>query len=178
MAQDSSPRRFIITGMSGTGKTAVLEALRREGHACFTEPARLLLEARLPEQGDGFASSFIQLMVERSRADHEAVEGGVAFYDRGLPDAVAYSVRFGVAPGAARVAAETHRYESDVFVAPPWPEIFVHDEYRRAPFDEYLRFHELLLRTYRDLGYSLIDLPKVPVAERVNFIRAHVACVA
>lgn len=174
MRRQSATKRFVITGMSGTGKTAVLEALRREGRGCFEEPARKLLQAHLPEDGDYFAPSFISLMLQQSLADFEAADSGVAFYDRGLPDTVAYAIRFGVDAELCRFAAQTHRYESEVFVAPPWPEIFERDEYRRATYEDYLKFHDLLLKTYRDLGYSLVDLPKVPVSDRVRFIQSYV----
>lgn len=161
--------------MSGTGKTAVLEALRRERFECFEEPARMLLEARLPEGGDDFAASFIRLMLQQSLSDWKTAASGVAFYDRGLPDTVAYSVRFGVAPEQCLSAAKAHRYETDVFVAPPWPEIFEQDQHRRASYDEYLNFHDLLRETYRGLGYTLVELPRVPVRDRVAFIQSHVA---
>ena len=134
----------------------------------------MLLKAHLPDEGDGFASSFIRLMLEQSLSDYEEAIGDVVFYDRGLPDTVAYAIRFGVASAACRSAAKTHRYELEVFVAPPWPEIFEHDEYRKAPYADYLKFHELLLETYQGLGYSLIELPKVAVSERIEFIQSHV----
>ncbi len=172
MFTDSSVRRIVITGMSGTGKTAVLNELRTAGYTCFDEPARKILEARLAGEGEGFGAAFVKLMLQQSLADFsEAATTKIAFFDRGLPDVVAYAIRFDVAPDAYRAKAQEHRYEAKVFVTPPWPEIFKHDPYRRASYDDYLRFHDLLLKTYEELGYSPIDLPKQAVHERVAFIR-------
>lgn len=165
--------RYIITGMSGTGKTVLLERFRREDYCCFDEPARKILAAHLPEEGEGFARSFIDLMLRQSLSDYKAATGPVAFYDRGLPDVVAYAVRFGVDAGESRAAAKAHQYEPTVFVAPPWPEIFEHDEYRRASFEDYLEFHDLLLDTYRQLGYACIELPRESVSRRMEFVMAH-----
>jgi predicted ATPase len=167
-------RRIIFTGMSGTGKTALLDELRLEGFQCFEEPGRKILEERLSKQGDDFAASFIELMLRQSLSDFEGATNGTAFYDRGLPDTVAYAIRFGVTPGACSAAAETHRYETSVFVAPPWPEIFEQDEFRRATYDEYTKFHELLLTTYERLGYSLFELPKKSIRDRVEYIHTHI----
>lgn len=122
----------------------------------------------------GFARSFIALMLKQSLSDYHAAKSDIVFYDRGLPDTVAYAVRFGVDPGSCGAAAEVHRYESVVFLAPPWPEIFVHDEYRKASYDDYLNFHELLLETYQSLGYSLIELPQSSVHDRVTFVQSHI----
>lgn len=171
MSMSSSARRFVITGMSGTGKTALLNELRTLGYPCFEEPARKILEARLPEEGDGWAQSFIALMLQHSLADFNKADAAqITFFDRGLPDTVAYAIRFGVAPNNCRAAAEKYRYEATVFVAPPWPEIFKHDPHRRASFDDYLKFHNLLVQTYEDLGYSLIELPRLPVHDRAAYI--------
>jgi predicted ATPase len=158
--------------MSGTGKTTVLEELRAQGFACFDEPGRAVLNhgseaaKRLPE-------TFIQGMLDHSLRDYsKADELQLAFYDRGLPDIVAYAHRFKVDPVPSQNAAETHRYESFVFVAPPWNEIFVNDDVRRASFDDYLHFHESILNTYENMSYSIKVLPKATVYERVEFIKA------
>ena len=160
--------------MSGTGKTALVEQLRLESYPCFPEPARQILEAHLPEEGDGFAASFIELMLKQSLSDFHAAPSGISFYDRGLPDTAAYAIRFGVDPEPCMMAAESLRYETQVFVAPPWPDIFVHDEYRRAPYDDYVQFHKRLLETYQLLGYTLVELPKDSVSKRVKFVQSRI----
>jgi predicted ATPase len=78
-----------------------------------------------------------------------------------------------VEPTGARVfreGSETFRYNHSVFIAPAWREIFQQDRERKQDFDEAVRTYEVLVGTYKALGYELIELPRVPVAERVRFV--------
>jgi len=52
--------------------------------------------------------------MRQSLSDFEGATNGTAFYDRGLPDIVAYAIRFGVASGACSTAAEAHRYAGNL----------------------------------------------------------------
>ena len=91
------------------------------------------------------------------------------FFDRGLIDA---SVALQHLSGKPTLNAikRSHRYHQRVFLAPPWPEIYVTDNERRHSLDaavaEYLR----LVDAYPALGYEVTILPKVGVAERAEFV--------
>jgi len=61
-----------------------------------------------------------------------------------------------------------------VFVAPPWPELFRKDDERRHTLDDALKEYPLTLDAYLECGYELVELPKLPVAARVQFILQHV----
>jgi predicted ATPase len=173
--QSKHSRRFILAGTSGTGKTALLQGLSDCGFCCFQEPGRKILAAHLAGEGEGFARSFVNLMKDQFISDFEAASSEpVSFYDRGLPDTVAYAIRFGVDAEPFLAVARVHRYETPVFLAPLWPEIFEYDEWRRAPYDDYVRFHEHIVESYRQLGYPLIELPKQSVEYRVSFIMDHI----
>ena len=73
-----------------------------------------------------------------------------------------------------RAAARIYRYAKKVFVTPPWPEIFRQDEERRHSFEDALAQYPLALEVYLRCGYALIEIPKLPVAERVDFVLAQV----
>ena len=96
---------------------------------------------------------------------------GPAFFDRGTVDAVSFleHLRLSVPPPLAD-AAERLRYCPTVFVAPPWPEIFATDAERRHGFDEAVAQYASLRRTYERLGYRLVELPKIAVAARAQFV--------
>src|SRR3989344_4023737 len=66
--------------------------------------------------------------------------------------------------------AQSHRYHSRIFLAPPWPEIYVQDEERRHSMDEARAEFERLQRTYPALGYAVSRLPKIRVAHRADFV--------
>jgi predicted ATPase len=97
-----------------------------------------------------------------------ALDGWV-FFDRGLVDAAAALQHL---TGELVLAAlgQAHRYHRRVFLAPPWPEIYVTDRERRHGLDAAIAEYSRLLEVYPLLGYEVSVLPKVGVAERADFV--------
>jgi predicted ATPase len=99
--------------------------------------------------------------------------GGPTFFDRGIPDLVGYHPMMGrPTPPHFVAAAERFRYRHRVFVAPPWPEIYVNDTERKQDFAEALRSYDAVLDAYRTCGYELVVLPKSTVDERLALVLA------
>lgn len=177
----SHPERYIFTGMSGTGKSALLCALAQSGSPCFEEVVRQVLKHQLSIDGPALPAKdpgeFVREMLRRSISDFEGAKGYDApvFYDRGIPDMVAYARRFGVDPRESLDAALTYRYSQPVFVAPPWREIFHPDEFRGASFEQYVEFHDLILDSYQELGYTLVELPKKAISVRLRYVQSQIA---
>jgi predicted ATPase len=93
------------------------------------------------------------------------------FFDRGVPDVAGYLRLIGAAvPPHVQRAAQSIRYERRVFIAPPWPEIYVQDAERKQDFAEAARTYEALTAAYVEYGYELCILPKCSVSERVDFV--------
>lgn len=67
-------------------------------------------------------------------------------------------------------AASIFRYHRRVLIAPPWPEIFAQDSERTQSFGEAVATYEMIVGTYAALGYELIQIPAMPVTERVEFV--------
>jgi predicted ATPase len=171
MSEADTTRRFVITGTSGSGKSTLLEGLRLAGFSVYEEAGRKVLTNGSTEAKRD-ADVFVQDMLSIAVTDFQAAwRNSIAFFDRGIPDTLAYAIRFKVPIEQFKQASERHRYQSQVFVLPPWEDIFHNDEVRRATFDSYVNFHKLLLDTYSELGYSCIDVPKCSVADRVCFIK-------
>ncbi|MDF6690574.1 AAA family ATPase, partial [Escherichia coli] len=96
-------------------------------------------------------------------------------FDRGTPECIAHMKRLSLDRNPAYVeASQARRYANTVFVAEPWPEIYVCDQWRRAPFARAARSFEPTVLAYVDEGYTTCVLPKVSVERRVAFILAHV----
>ena len=118
-------------------------------------------------------AAFARRTIEMALADRREAEAlaGLVFFDRGLVDAAA---AFEHAAGEAAILrlGGAHRYNSDVFLVPPWPEIHVHDAERQLGFDQAVAEYVRLERAYRALGYAVHVLPKVSVAARADFILA------
>ncbi len=166
--------RYVITGGLGTGKTSVLSALDPVLET-VAEPARELIAEHRAATGeatlDHDPALFVERLIERSIEKYWSVsDGAMAVFDRGLPDCVAYAAVSGLDTSRAFEIAAEHRYDSPVFVAPPWREIYATDDMRKATLSQAEAFHEEVVTTYDRLGYEMVELPKMPVADRVDFV--------
>jgi predicted ATPase len=102
--------------------------------------------------------------------DATAIKEKIIFMDRGLPDVVAYMDCFQQAYGAHfNRTCEENTY-NQVFLLPPWTEIHTSDNERYENYDEALRIHDCLEATYKRFGYSVHEVPKLSVENRVRFI--------
>jgi predicted ATPase len=70
-------------------------------------------------------------------------------------------------------ATKLFRYAHRIFVTPPWPEIFENDQERKQDFREAVATFEAVAGACREAGYEVIEVPKVSVPERVEFILQH-----
>jgi predicted ATPase len=167
---------FVITGGPGFGKTELIEELRRAGYLCSGEFARELIESQLISGGEILPwknpKLFQQEILKRRIAFFESVqENEIAFADRAIPDQLAFARYKGFkTPPILLEGVTEFRYAPQVFVTPPWPEIYTKDAIRNEQFEEACLIHQAILSTYSELNYQIIDLPLVPVIERVQFI--------
>ncbi len=53
---------------------------------------------------------------------------------------------------------------------PPWQEIYTTDNERYESFEQSLAIYNHLKKTYSDLNYKIIEVPKGTVNKRTNFI--------
>ncbi|MEX0369780.1 MAG: AAA family ATPase [Tateyamaria sp.] len=175
MAGHGTDLRVLITGCSGGGKSALIDALASLGFATIAEPGRRIIAEVRDTGGDALPwrnmKAFAERAVHMARADFEAAKAttGPVFFDRGLVDAAVASHHVIGTPLADILGPDRH-YANPVFVAPPWPEIFRQDADRQHGFDaavaEYDRLSDVLPR----LGYTVVEVPKVPVSDRVTFV--------
>ena len=71
------------------------------------------------------------------------------------------------------IMAETWRYNTSVFILPPWKEIHHTDELRKQDWNEVVFTYNKMIQTYRTYQYDLVEVPKVSVKERADFILDH-----
>ncbi|MDQ8754666.1 AAA family ATPase [Sphingosinicella sp. LHD-64] len=170
-------RFFVITGGPGSGKSTLIDALAAQGLRTMPEAGRAIIRDQVAIGGDalpwgdrlGFAG---QMLGWDMRSWHEAAEGeGIALFDRGVPDILGYLALGDIAPPAHFVrAAERFRYNSCVFIAPYWPEIYARDAERKQLPAEAEATCQAMARIYADLGYQLAWLPRAPVEARARFV--------
>ena len=173
------PRFVVISGCSGGGKSTLLSELARRGYAVFDEPGRQVVKAELATDGDGLPwkniGRFIELCLTIGVVQWEEARdrGGVSFFDRSIVDATSNLTCLKLpVPAAFRDASTRYPYDTRMFMAPPWPEIFANDDERRHTFADAVAEFEMLVEAYGRLGYEIVMLPKVSVDARAAFLLA------
>lgn len=174
---DGQSRFIVITGGPGSGKSTLIDALKRAGHHASAEVGRGIIQAQMAIGGRALPwvdpPLFAEMMLswEMQSYHRQAAQPGTVFFDRGVPDVIGYLRLLGLpVPAHMRRAADLFRYHRRVFIAPPWPEIFAPDRERKQTLEEAARTHAAMVETYSELGYELIELPRAPVAPRLDFI--------
>ena len=178
------PKRFILTGTPGAGKTSLLRGLAEQGYSVVDEAAT---EVIAREQARGRAEPWTQpsfvdriTALQRRLQLHAPATGGQAqFYDRSPICTHALATYLGL-PVPASLSAEIARitreriYQRQVF--------FVRNlgfceptAARRISFEESLEFERVHERSYRAFGYELIDVPAAEPADRLALIGRTVA---
>jgi len=175
--QNHTDQFFVLTGGPCSGKTTLIEALAAKGYATAPEAGRNIIQDQMTVGGSALPwndrTLFAELMLAwELRSHHTAARlSGPVFFDRGVPDTLAYLSLSGLpVPAHMEKAAGHFRYNRRVFIAPPWPEIFTQDAERSQDLDEAERTFEALVDTYPRYGYELITLPRTSVEERLAFI--------
>lgn len=166
---------IILSGCSGGGKSTLLSQLSHRGFATVEEPGRRVVEQQFNAGGTALPwldlKSFLEQAIALAKQDYKAAceRSGVSIFDRSLIDAAS----------ALRTLSDWHwyerlqtefRYHTQVFLTPPWPEIYVTDNERRHRFEEALEEYQRLCRDYKDLGYDVVILPRASIEERADFM--------
>ena len=167
---------YVLTGAPGSGKSAIVDRLRSFGFAGLGEPARQILAEQRSFGGRGVpekdAGLFTQLMLSRSIFEHRRMRQKKfpSFFDRGVPDVVAYADLYELNTAPARAASQAYRYNRLVFFVPSWADIYCQDDERKMTYDEACRFGRSMRRVYQDLGYDLVEVPRDTPEGRADFI--------
>ncbi|TYA78388.1 AAA family ATPase [Seonamhaeicola marinus] len=177
-------KRVVITGGPGTGKTSIINTLKKRGFYCFDEVIRsLTLEAKKEIEADlhisnpiaftndpkDFNTKLLNGRVEQFKNGSE-LDHPIVFFDRGIPDVLAYMDFFNQEyDDVFTNACKTHTY-SNICLLPPWKEIYKTDNERFESYEEALEIHEALVSIYKKFNYTILEVPFGTVEERTNFI--------
>ncbi len=173
-------KNFIaITGGPGTGKTTLLKSLEQKGYHTVAEVARQIIREQIETQGDALPwknkELYTQLMLKGSVEVYmQALKNSpdsVTFFDRGIPDSLCYAemTRQVITPSMYDTALN-YRYNTSVFILPPWEEIYHTDDERKQDWEEAVNTYHCMKNTYEKYGYQTIEVPKSEIDIRTDFI--------
>lgn len=170
-------KKIVITGGPGTGKSTLINELIKRGFSCLEEISR---QVTLNAKKDGIDQLFLtnpllfsELLLNgryQQYQDANKLNANVTFFDRGVPDVLAYMDFIGdTYPTSFTDTCKETVYDT-VFILKPWKDIFISDNERYENFEQALEIHDCLLNTYNKYHYNLIDVPFDTVENRTNYI--------
>jgi len=169
-------RKYIITGGPGSGKSTLIKGLRDRGYSCSEEISRRLIVEEVAKDSGCLpwldVNCFsIKVLAEMKNAWLRESMSLLTFFDRGIPDIIAYLKVAGLPVSEEYYKSLIdHPYASKVFLLPPWSDIYVNDPERWQTFEEAVVIHHEIKETYLSCGFDLIEVPGLPLPDRVDFV--------
>ena len=116
-----------------------------------------------------FNQRILDARIEQYKSINDS-EKGIVFFDRGIPDVLAYMDCFDQTYDVDfENACKSHPYDA-VFIMPPWEDIHISDNERFESYEESILVHECLFNCYTRFGYEVHVVPKMSVDKRVDYI--------
>ncbi|HEY5410075.1 MAG TPA: AAA family ATPase [Caulobacteraceae bacterium] len=166
LMQIHKPECFAVTGGPGSGKTTLLAHLGACGIAIAPDNARAVIQAA-GERPEPY--HFCNLVLSRDvAAFHNA--RGLTLFDRSLVDVWGMARVYRVELPDAHVAVRDLRLNRMAFVAPPWREVYRTDAERDQTWGDAVTAYEASVLAYQQAGYDLVELPRLDVAQRAEFV--------
>lgn len=168
---------YIFTGGPGSGKTTLINGLDKMGYNCVPEVGRKIIKEQIFCGGMALpwldTKEYSDLMLQESIRDYcffsEFTE--LCFFDRGIPDVLGYASLINLPDKEMFVySVKEFRYNSTVFILPPWREIYKTDHERKQSFDLAIATYNSMKNIYEEYGYKLIEIPFKSVSERIDFV--------
>ncbi len=163
----------IITGAPCSGKTSVIKEIEQRGTTVVHEVARAFIDRQLGQglRLDQIKADMLQferhILHAKIRIEDSLAEIEPVFFDRGVPDSIAYFELEGLDPAEPLNYSRRKRYRR-IFFFERFD--FLNDEVRSE--DEMIagRLNDLLLAAYEKIGYDIVRVPVMPVKDRTDLV--------
>lgn len=164
---------YVITGGPSSGKTATVKALEEKGYRVVPESARILIDQEIAK-GKTLEEIRVDEMEFQKKVFNMKVEledktskDEIVFFDRGLPDSIAYYQIYKGDISKIMDLCKNRRYNKIFFLE----QIPFKKDYARIEDEAMAKKISILLKkAYLDLGHNVIIVPIMSVQERVNMI--------
>ncbi|WP_372573752.1 AAA family ATPase [Ruegeria jejuensis] len=173
-------RRIVLSGCSGGGKSTLLREMARRGYATIPEPGRRIIAEERQSGGQALPwrdpAAFCHRAIEMAIEDAARAIGDPVIFDRSALDALIWFDRTGTE------LAQTTRdrvlrigYDRQIYLTPPWPEIFETDDDRKHGMADALAEFEALCDRLPQYGFETILVPKQPVLARAGWFEGQLS---
>lgn len=168
-------KKILITGGPGTGKTELINGLKKQGFNCENEIVREITEN---EQKKGVKQFFLkdpiefsrQLMILRSDQYNKTQNVNLTFFDRGVHEIIAYLNFIKIKYDSYFIESAQKIVYDKIFILPPWEEIYKNDNVRYESFDQCNQIHDEIVKVYKQLKIEITPLEKNSVSKRIDNI--------
>jgi predicted ATPase len=177
--------KYVFTGPPCSGKSSVFEKMKERYHAYhfIPEVARNAIKFfsdfeshKLPWVNREFFQNYVETIQLKNLVDigFKTDPASPFIYDRGLVDEIPYREFFGMSQSKEIIElCKKHRYDK-IFYFPVWEEIYIKDEERIEELHEAKLLDALFRKVYDSFNYELIEMPKVSIEERIEFVLNHI----
>ena len=167
---------YVITGAPGTGKTSIINALKERGYCCIDENSREIIADQIINGGEILPwknqIAFENLISSKRAKQYARIpKDEIYFFDRSAIDCIAYLKVNNLETSTEILdVIKNCKFNSNVFYTPIWKEIYTNDSERKEDIEKAKIIENFLLSTYQYFDYTLIEIPKLTIEERVDFI--------
>lgn len=159
---------IVVTGPPSSGKTTLIDALQEKGFITSPEVAREMIVECLKHRTHSKIETFQrEILAITCRREHFLDIEQRIFFDRGIPDSIAYFNYNHLNPKDAVRAARFRRYQY-VFYCEGLP--VIQDGVRKESDEAAQVLGQLILDAYRLMEYEPIILPVLSVKDRLELI--------
>ncbi len=165
---------YVITGGPSTGKTTVINMLKKRGYKTTIEHARHYMDTMRTEgetieemrsNKRKFQLGVLDMQIEQEAAIQPK---DLVFLDRAIPDAMAYYQFLMLDYDEKLLNAVKNTSYKKVYILDRLP--FIKDYARTEDEDDQKKIHQLIIDVYTSLGFPIVIVPVLPPTERVEFI--------
>ena len=165
---------YVITGAPCSGKTTILNELKKRGYRVYYEMARIYIDQELKKGKTlkeirknefDFQKKVLELKIDFEK---KLARNKLLFLERGIPDSVAYMYLCGVEDKTYFKKTTNNCSYKKVFLL---ERVKYERDYARTESQKEAKLLEgLLEKSYLGCGIKTIKVPRLSITERTNFI--------